>query len=335
MTTSELCWIEASEDERAQSQRLNDLVEQVLGSVPSVHTVDPAETRRQRREGGGLLPPPVRLDHAEDLAVDGPAGPVPLRVLRPRTTPAVGAYLHLHGGGWVLGAHDEQDERLVALAEATGLVVVSVGYRLAPEHPFPAAPDDCEAAARWLLEGGAEALGLTGPAAQELTIGGESAGAHLAVLTLLRLRDDGVTTPGGASPFRAANLVYGCFDLSGTPSQLRWGDRNLVLSGPIIEWFLDCFLPGTTVVERRRPDISPLHAELGGLPPALVTVGDVDPLLDDSLFLATRWRSAGNDVRLEVYPESMHGFTGMPTDLATRSEASQAAFLREHVAPSR
>ena len=144
--------------------------------------------------------------------------------------------------------------------------MVSVDYRLAPENPYPAGPDDCEAAALWLI--GDEArrrLGAPGPRA----IGGDSAGGQLAAVTLLRLRDrHGIT---GA--FGAAVLQYGCFDLSMTPSQRLWGERNLVLSGPIMIWFADQFLPRHDREQRRDPDISPLFADLSGMPPAIFTIG--------------------------------------------------------------
>lgn len=309
--------IEASAESLEQSRRLNDAIEQVLAGLPSVHTVDLAETRRQQAEGGGIFTAPRRLDEAEERIVAAPTGPVPVRVLAPPVVDAV--YLHLHGGGWTIGGPDHQDERLWAFAQATDMAVVSVDYRLAPEHPFPAGPDDCEAVARWLLDGAAAELG-----SERLMIGRESAGAHLAVLTLLRLRDAGA--PIGR--FVGTNLIAGAYDLSGTPSQRRWGDRNLILSGPIIEWFYECALPGLDPEARRDPAISPLYADLSGLPPALIVVGEHDPLLDDSLFLAARWEQAGARADLAVYPESIHAFTGFPTDLAGHAAELQRAFVR-------
>jgi acetyl esterase/lipase len=193
--------------------------------------------------------------------------------------------------------------------------VVSVDYRLAPEHPFPAGPDDCEAAALWLAGRAAAEFGTT-----RLWIGGESAGAHLALVTLLRLRDR-----HGLRPFAGANLAYGAYDLSMTPSQRRWGERNLVLSTPILGWFYDFFVPGP---ERRRdPDVSPLYADLAGLPPALLTVGTLDPLLDDTLFLHARWIAAGGGAELAVWPGGIHGFDAFPTRLSRAARERMDAFL--------
>jgi acetyl esterase/lipase len=266
--------------------------------------VPPAQVREARRAGKGIFPAPVFLPEATWVDADG----VKLRVVRPPGE-ARGVYLHIHGGGWTLGAADMQDGYLRDLARATGLVAASIEYRLAPEHPFPAGPDDCERAARWVLAGG-----LDTPA--WFAIGGESAGAHLAALTLLRV-------PG----FAKANLVYGAFDLGMTPSQRAWGDRNLVLSTPIIEFFSDCFTPALSREDRRTPQISPLYAELRGMPPALFTVGELDPLLDDTLFMYERWRAAGNAASLQVWPHAVHGFNAFPIELGRMSDREQFAFL--------
>ena len=304
----------------AQTRAFNAEFEHLLATTPSVHTLPPEQTRRARREGHGLFPAPVFVPEARTLEIDGPGGRVPLRIIAPARAPT-GAFLHIHGGGWTLGANDLQDPRLARLAFETGLTVVSVGYRLAPENPYPAAPDDCEAAALWLLaEEGKTAISDASP----LAIGGDSAGAQLAAVTLLRLRDrHGIT---GA--FGAAVLQYGGFDLSMTPSQRLWGERNLVLSEPIISWFTDQFLPTHDREQRRDPDISPLFAELSGMPPAIFTVGTQDPLLDDTLFMEARWRAAGNATELRVWPEAPHGFVSLPMTVADAALSAEHDFLR-------
>jgi acetyl esterase len=302
----------------AETLAFNERLERELADAPSVHTIPVEVTRRARRQGLGVFPPPVFLAQARDVEIAGRDGPIRLRVLEPEDRPT-GVFLHLHGGGWTLGAHDLQDVHLAELARATGLCAVSVDYRLAPEHPFPAGPDDCEDAARWLLDGGADELGAPG----RLAIGGESAGAHLSALTLLRLRDE-----RGTSGFDAVVFTYGAFDLSMTPSQRLWGQRNLVLSEPILHWFADCFLPGVDRERRRGPDISPLFARLHHLPPALFTVGTLDPLLDDTLFMEARWRAAGNAAELRIWPEAIHGFTGFELAVARAAHESAHVFLQ-------
>jgi acetyl esterase len=310
-----------SEKLLAETRAFNVELERLLATQPSIHTIAPEETRRARREGRSIYPPPVYLPEARTLEIHGPQGPVRLRIIPGEGEPT-GAFLHLHGGGWTLGESDMQDPRLSRMATETGLTVVSVGYRLAPEHPYPAGPDDCEAAALWLLgDEGRTGIGSDGP----LAIGGDSAGGHLAAVTLLRLRDrHGIT--GGYS---AAVLQYGAFDLSMSPSQRLWGERNLVLSGPIITWFGDQFLPHHDLEARRDPDISPLFADLSGMPPAIFTVGTQDALLDDTLFMEARWRAAGNRTELRIWPEAPHGFLSLPMTVTEAALSEEHAFLRD------
>jgi acetyl esterase/lipase len=297
-----------------ETLRFNAELEAQLASTPSILDLPPQVVREARAAGHTIFGPVVRLPEAEDRAIPGPAGPIPLRIIRPER--ARGAFLHIHGGGWTLGSHDQQDVLLKVVADATGLVAVSVGYRLAPEQPYPAGPDDCEAAALWVVRNVAREFG-----GDVLAIGGESAGAHLSVVTLLRLRDR-----HGLRPFRAANLSYGAYDFAFTPSVRRWGPRNLVLSTPIIEQFSDWFAPRAL---RADPDLSPLHADLRGLPPALFTVGTLDPLLDDSLFMAARCAAAGCHAELAVYPGGVHAFNAFPLAIAAEANARALRFLAE------
>ena len=304
----------------AETRAFNAELERRLATLPPVYAVPVEETRRARREGRGIFPAPVYVPEARVVEIEGPRGPISLRVIAPERQ-ATGTFLHLHGGGWTLGESDGQDVRLQRLARDTGLTVVSVDYRLAPENPYPAGPDDCEAAALWLLgEDGQAELGAPGPRA----IGGDSAGGHLTAATLLRLRDrHGIT--GG---FGAAVFQYGCFDLSMTPSQRLWGERNLVLSGPIMAWFSDQFVPGRDREQRRDPDISPLFAELSDMPPAIFTCGTEDPLLDDSLFMEARWRQAGHATELRIWEEAPHGFVSFPMSVGDAALAAEHEFLR-------
>ena len=301
-----------------ENRQFNARLEELLATVPSVDVLGAVETRRARAEGRSLFPAPEILPQGRDRAIPGRAGDLAVRVLVPDQVE--GVFLHIHGGGWVLGGANQQDVGLWRLATQARVAVVSVDYRLAPEHPFPAGPDDCEDAALWLVERARSEFGT-----DRLAIGGESAGAHLSVLTLLRLRD----RHGVRGAFGAASLVYGCYDLSMTPSQRLWGDRYLVLSGPVIRWFVEQFLPGVDPEARRSPGISPLYADLAGLPPAQFVVGTLDPLLDDSLFMAERWEAAGNESRLLVYPEAVHGFTLFPMQVAEQANKAQADFVRE------
>ncbi|CAG0966013.1 epsilon-lactone hydrolase [Myxococcaceae bacterium] len=306
---------EATIDDETRS--VNRIVEQVLAAIAPIHTQTPAEIRAARERGEGPLPALQISPRAKTRSIPGPDGPIPLRIFEPAAPR--GVYLHIHGGGWVLGAAHQQDPLLESIADRCSLAVVSVDYRLAPEHPYPAGPDDCEAAASWLVRHAKSEFG-----SDRLLIGGESAGAHLSAVTLVRMRDR-----HGFRAFAGANLVFGCYDLGLTPSARRWGDRNLVLSTPIMDWFADHFV----AAERRRdPDVSPIHADLAGLPPALFTVGTLDPLLDDSLFMHARWLASGNRSDLALYPGCIHGFTAFPNRAGRDAHERQLGFLAERAA---
>ena len=220
---------------------------------------------------------------------------VQVRVITPRKGPVRAVYLQIHGGGFYMDSASRSDTRNALLADAVGLAVVSVDYRLAPEHPWPAAPGDCETAAIWLVEQAETLFGTN-----RLMIGGASAGANLAMATLLRLRD-GVHV----RPFIGAVLQFGAYDLSGqSPSGRLYAD----------EWFIKAY--AGHVPDRTNPDLSPLYGDLRDLPPTLLVVGALDILLEDSLAMAARLSAAGNDVEVRVYPESPHAFTSFPTATA-------------------
>ena len=294
--------------------QLNETIEKIQSQIPPMHAQKPAELRAARESGESVWGPIVTVPEARTRKIPGPAGEVGVRVIAPESPR--GVYLHFHGGGWALGAARHCDVANLRIAQACGLAVVSVDYRLAPEDPYPAGPDDCEAAALWIVEHAEREFGT-----DHLLIGGESAGAHLAVVTLLRLRDR-----HEIAPFSGVNLICGAYDLSLTPSAARWGERNLILSTPIIEWFTEHFVPEPL---RRHPDVSPLYADLSGLPSALLTVGTQDPLLDDSLFLYARWIAAGNPAELALWPGGAHGFNAFPIPLAERSNAQIVEWLRQ------
>ncbi|ODN72337.1 Acetyl esterase [Methylobrevis pamukkalensis] len=299
-----------------ETQALNHRIIAALGALPDKWAFPPADLRAARAAGKGPFPLAPRDPRAVDIQIPGRDGLVPARVIAPTDAAPAGVYLHFHGGGWTLGAHDQQDQILTPLVDLSGYAVVSVDYRLAPEHPYPAGPDDCEAAALWLL---AECTARFGT--RRLAIGGESAGAHLAVVTLLRLRDR-----HGIQPFHGANLVAGCYDLALTPSARRYGPTPLILTTRDVELFARSFLGDGA--DRADPDISPIHADLGGLPPALFSVGTADALLDDSLFMAGRWLAAGNAADLDVTPGGAHVFQYFDSPATTASLGRMAAFLK-------
>lgn len=303
---------EASEETRDFNR---DLVRR-LSLFPDQWSFPPQVIRERRAQGLGPFPAPPKLARARDARIPGPHGEIALRILAPQDRPAAGVFLHLHGGGWTLGGASEQDPRLAEIADRTGFAVVSVDYRLAPEHPYPQPLDDCEAAALWLVDACRSEFGT-----DLLTIGGESAGANLAVATLVRLRD----RRGLGGVFAGAVLACGCFDLRLTPSARRWGEAKLVLNTRDITMFARHYLAHGHAPD--DPDVSPLLADLAGLGPAHFAVGTEDPLLDDTLFMTARWQAAGNRGELAVYPGGCHVFQRFDLAIARDSNAAMDRFL--------
>ncbi|MEN3973781.1 alpha/beta hydrolase [Emcibacter sp. SYSU 3D8] len=287
----------------AETRAVIDRIDAALAKAPPIETVPPTVIREARARGDGVFPARPKSARAMTREIPGPGGPIQLRLVAPEQPR--GVYMHIHGGGWMNGANDQNDPLLEHLCDRHGLAVVSVGYRLAPENPYPAAPDDCEAAALWLAAHAATQFGT-----DWFAIGGESAGAHLAAVTMLRMRDR------HGFQFQAANLVYGVFDLALTPSVRNWGARRLVLNTHTITWFRDVF--ATDPATWPTPDVSPIQGDLHGFPPALFTVGTLDPLIDDTLFMHAKWAAAGNHAELEVFPGGTHGFPAFGGPLARR-----------------
>ena len=273
-------------DEHVEEARaVNASIGELLPPLRLANADDIQKMREMDRDPNGpfaaFTPAPVLP--VEARTVPGPAGEISVRIARPDTVDAV--YVDIHGGAWIIGTAEMKDSDNTRLAGACNVATVSIDYRLAPEHPWPAGADDCEAVVSWLLEHGPSEFGT-----DRLLIGGESAGATLSAITLLRARD----RLDAIDHFVGANLVFGAYDISRTPSQ-RQRDDTVIIDAETIRHVLPLVHPGVDIEDLRDPGISALYADLRGLPPALFTVGTEDPLLDDSLFMAARWEMAGND----------------------------------------
>jgi acetyl esterase len=250
----------------------------------------------------------------EEVVAEAGGRKVPVRVLMPPDGEPRGVFIDIHGGGFFMGWAARNDMRNRLLSDALGIAVVGVDYRLAPEHPYPAGPDDCEAAVLWVLENAAERFGTS-----KVAIGGASSGGNLAMVTLLRLRDKGLL-----GSFVGAVLIFGAFDLSGLlPGGRRLGQEFLVEAY------------AGHVADRTDPDVSPIFAYLTGLPPSLLVVGTEDILFEDSLAMAGRLSAAGNDVDLRVFPESAHGFTSLPIAMGRAAWGDIEGFLAERFGAER
>jgi len=261
----------------------------------------------------------IRVENAT-AAIDGLR--VPLRILRPAGA-IRGVVLDIHGGGWVIGNARMNDRLNAATAAACGVAVVSVDYRLALDAAVQDIMDDCLAAARWLLQGGL-------PALEELPVFvvGESAGGHLAAATLLRLK----AWPELLRKIAGVVLYYGVYDLAGTPSVRQAGPETLVLDGPGMTEALRLLTPGMTDEQRRQPPLSPLYGDPDGLPAALMFAGTLDPLRDDTVGMAARWRTAA-EVEMHLLPEAPHGLIHFPTRMAQLVTARSHAWIGERLGP--
>ena len=237
--------------------------------------------------------------------IPGPAGNLALRIFKPDTIRAV--VLEIHGGGWSLGTAASDDMPNDEMARTCKVAVVSVDYRLAPENAFPACINDCKAAAKWLVNNAMKEFGT-----DKLFISGGSAGAHLSAVTTLYIRD----SLHAIDKVKGVNLIYGCFDLSRTPSCSMATDSTLILSKKYLDETYEMVFAGWSKEQLQNPRYSPLYANLQHLPPALFTIGTADPLIDDTYFMEARWRLAGNKTYLATYPESSHGFIFFPSKMA-------------------
>ena len=230
-------------------------------------------------------------------------GNVPVRIIRPKGK-TKGVVLDFHGGGWVIGNAQMDDNFNIAIVNTCQVTVVSVDYRLAVSTPLEGLLEDCLNATRGVLSD-AEFAGLP------VVVVGESAGGHLAAATLLALKQ----WPELLQRISGALLYYGVYDLTGTPSVRSAPADTLVLDGPGMVEALRSLTSELTDEQRRQPPLSPLYGDFSGFPPALLFAGELDPLRDDTLDIAKRWAQSA-PVEMYLLPSSPHGFIHFPTAIA-------------------
>jgi acetyl esterase len=276
----------------------------VAANRPAMETLTPPQAREAYLASRRVLQPdPEEVAEVADLAVEGPAGPIPLRFYRgkgarkDRPQPAL---VFFHGGGWVIGDLESHDQVCRALANAAGCVVVAVDYRLAPEHKFPAAVEDAIAATRWIADN-ADSLGID---ASRLAVAGDSAGGNLAAVVALDARDR------GGPPLKLQVLIYPGTDMGlERPSHFEHADQ-LPLRRPTMQWFVNHYLRDES--DKADWRASPLRAaRFGGLPPTLVVTAAFDPLRDEGEAYAKALADAGIAVSYECFAGQIHGFLNM------------------------
>jgi acetyl esterase len=289
-------------------------------AAPPLHALPIADARALVRAMAGMSDAhDIPLAKVDDRAIPGPGGSIPVRVYTPEGHGARPLLVYFHGGGWVLGDLDTHDSVCRELAHGAGCVVTSVDYRLAPEHKFPAAADDCYAAIVWAAANAA-ALGAD---ATRIAIGGDSAGGNLTCVTALQARDRG----GPALCFQLPiyPVTNHAFD---TPSY-RENATGYLLETDAMAWFWGHYLAADR--DGEHPYASPLRAaDFRGLPPAFVITAELDPLRDEGEAYAQRLREAGVPTELRRYDGMIHGFFGMSAimDTAKSAVADASAALR-------
>jgi acetyl esterase len=260
------------------------------------------------------------LESVVNLVCAGPAGNLRTRLYRPRGAgQAAPALVYFHGGGWVLGNLESHDHLCRYLAAKAGVVVVAVDYRLAPEHKFPAAYEDCLAATRWVAASATE-LGLD---AKRLAVGGDSAGGSLAAAVALAVRDE-------AWPMlRLQLLIYPSTDFTADTPSMRDNGEGYLLTRAAMDQFIDWYLP--TRIARTDPRASPqLVPDHSGLPPAFIQTAEFDPLRDEGEIYGDTLQRDGVDAEVRRYPGMVHGFMrmGAKVDMALTALDDAAAALK-------
>jgi len=314
------------------ARALLDLIEE--RGLPAMHTLTPAEARAFYRDRRSFTQPGApEMGGVRDSHCEGPHGRIPLRIYRPMgagASPARAATLpvlvYYHGGGWTIGDLDTHDVLCRQLCNGSGAVVVSVDYRMGPEHRFPAAVDDCLAATRWVRDASSE-LGVD-PA--RLAVGGDSAGGNLAAVVAILARD------AGDLPIAYQLLIYPATDMRRRHASHTTNGRGYLLTTATISYYHDHYIADAAHdLDWRASPL--LHADLRKLPRALVVTAGFDPLRDEGLEYADRLVAAGNRATYVCYERQIHGFItmGKVIDEANSAVALCAAELARALAGSR
>jgi acetyl esterase len=300
---------------------MKTLLDQMAAAkLQSFHQMTPEAAREQMKRRISAADP-VPIGRVEDRTIPGPSGEIPIRIYTPDGNGPFGALVYFHGGGWVVGNIEMTDQPCRMITKAAGCVTVSVDYRLAPEHKFPAGPEDCYAATKWVSDNAAP-LGCD---RSRIAVGGTSAGANLAAAVALMARDR------GAPKIAYQLLVYPATRRElDTPSHKQFAtDGYYILSRADMEWFWGHYL--ASEADAANPYACPERAKsLAGLPPALVITAEFDPLRDEGEAYAARLREEGVATVLKRYDGVTHGFFGMPSvvDKSRVAIAEASAALR-------
>ncbi len=291
------------------------VVEAMEANFPQLELLPAAEGRRLVATAPRPPLPVIAVADVTDRTIPGPAGEIPVRIFRPRPADSLPVVVYFHGGGFVIGDLDTYDRGCRALAVGADAIVVSVDYRLAPEHPYPAAMEDADAARRWV----AGHAGEIGGDPHRMAVGGDSAGGTLAAVSAIHARDESATA------LRAQLLIYPGTQLgASTASRKEFAGPGYFLHEATMDFFEECYVGSASADD---PDLSPLLTpDLSGLPPAYLVLPECDPLHDEGLAYAEKLSTAGVSTVAAEYAGMFHGFFNMDHLLPEAAEASTAAY---------
>ena len=290
---------------------MNEKIRSIISNAPPSHEIPYEILRQIRKDGGGILPNQIKSKLAKNKIIQYNNLTVEIREFSIKDPKFI--YLHIHGGGWCLGSADAQDQELLEISKSLHCTVISIEYRLAPENPYPAAIDDCEAITLWLINNNEKHYNCN-----QIVIGGESSGAQITTAVLLRLQKKELL-----SKIKCVNLIFGTFNSNLVPSEINNKNETLLLSFEMMKKFKNSYYQNNE--DKSDEEISTIFGNLSDFPPAIFTVGTKDLLLDHSLAMYSKWLNFKNKAEIIIVPGADHAFIAFPceTTKAVKSEINR------------
>ena len=290
---------------------MNEKIRSIISNAPPSHEIPYEILRQIRKDGGGILPNQIKSKLAKNKIIQYNNLTVEIREFSIKDPKFI--YLHIHGGGWCLGSADAQDQELLEISKSLHCTVISIEYRLAPENPYPAAVDDCEAVTLWLINNNKNLNNCN-----QIVMGGESAGAQIITAVLLRLQKKDLL-----SKIKCVNLIFGTFNSNLVPSEIKNKNETLLLSFEMMNKFKNSYYQHNE--DKSDEEISTIFGNFYNFPPAIFTVGTKDLLLDHSLAMYSQWLNFKNKAEIIIVPGADHAFIAFPceTTRAVKKEINQ------------